>query len=147
MTKLRSGVVKTNRSSYRLGGKVTLHFVARFTRCIPSYFSGSRFWECGFVVYINEDQHLVNATTRLREQASPFPSSRSAPMITVISYLLLKFLPMGTAVKEAESSYAEYKPQLVHPTPGTQVSELPVSKRIWHQRPGAGIIASKKEVL
>lgn len=52
---------------------------------------------------------------------------KDAPLV----HLLLKFRPMGTAVEEARSLNAECKPQLVHPTPGTQVSELPVSNRIF----------------
>lgn len=50
------------------------------------------------------------------------------------THLLLKFLPMGTAVEEARASNAECKPQLAHPTPGTHVSELPVSNRIFRRR-------------
>lgn len=47
------------------------------------------------------------------------------------SNLLLKFLPIDTAVDEAMLSNAECRPQLVQPIPGTQISELPVSKRIF----------------
>lgn len=50
------------------------------------------------------------------------------------AHLLLKFLPMGTAVVEARASNAECKPQLVHPVPGTHVSELPVSNKIFRRR-------------
>lgn len=55
-------------------------------------------------------------------------------------HLLLKFRPMGTAVEEANKLKAECKPQLVHPTPGTHVSELPVSNRIFRNRRGQNSI-------